>query len=170
MIKAAKTAADGNVFNMRDFNFSVETMSVINISTQSETIEDGDDYGVRWCVLTVDVECYATCEDEARFVDQLAWEVEEIFYANPTPNLNNTVETCRLQNIAFAFGDNSALALHSAILTFKVTYVTNIPSPNEKGSVTARLVKSFLGFEPKTDVRNKDKYHKIEVTHVRAER
>ncbi|EJF85351.1 hypothetical protein [Candidatus Bartonella washoeensis] len=167
LIKAAKTAAGDNVFNMRDFNFSVEKMPAINISTQSETIEDGYDYGVRRRVLTVDVECYDTREDGARFVDQLAWEVEEIFYANP--NLNNTVETCSLQNIAFAFGDNGALALHGAILTFEVTYVTNIPSPDtEEGSVTAELVEPFLRVEPETGVRNKDKYHKIEVTHVRA--
>ncbi|EJF82695.1 hypothetical protein MCW_01600, partial [Cardidatus Bartonella washoeensis 085-0475] len=45
LIKAAKTAAGDNVFNMRDFNFSVEKMPAINISTQSETIEDGYDYG-----------------------------------------------------------------------------------------------------------------------------
>ncbi|EJF74826.1 hypothetical protein MCO_01167, partial [Bartonella sp. DB5-6] len=139
-----------------------------NISTQSETIKDGYDYGVRQRVLTVDVECYDTRENGARFVDQLAWEVEEIFYANP--NLNNTVETCHLQNIAFAFGDNGALALHGAILTFEVTYVTNIPSPNEEGSVTARLVEPFLSFEPETGVGNEDKYHKIEGGHVRAAR
>ncbi|ENN95345.1 hypothetical protein BVtw_03530 [Bartonella vinsonii subsp. berkhoffii str. Tweed] len=169
LIKAAKTATGDNVFNMRDFNFSIEKMSAINISTQSETIEDGYNYGVRRRVLTVDVECYATCEDGARFVDQLAWEVEKNFYANP--NLNNTVETCHLQNIAFAFGDNGALALHGAILTFEVIYVTNIPSPDtEEGSVTAGFVEPFLRVEPETGVRNKDKYHKIEGAHVRAAR
>ncbi|WP_375672190.1 MULTISPECIES: hypothetical protein [unclassified Bartonella] len=169
LIKAAKTAAGDNVFNMRDFNLFIEAMPAINISTQSETIEDGHDFGLRRCVLTVDVECYATCEDGARFVDQLAWEVEEVFYTNP--NLNNTVETCRLQNIAFAFGDNGALALHGAILTFEVIYVTNIPNMNEEeGSVTARIVEPFLSFEPETGVRNKDKYHKIEGGHVRAAR
>ncbi|MCL6230185.1 hypothetical protein [Bartonella bilalgolemii] len=167
LIKAAKTAAGDNVFNMRDFNFSVEKMPTINISTQGETIEDGYDYGVRRRILTVDVECYDTREDGARFVDQLAWEVEEVFYANP--NLNNTVETCRLQNIAFAFGDNGALALHGAILTFEVTYMTNIPNMDEdEGSVTARLVEPFLGFEPETGVGNEDKYIKIEEPHVRA--
>ncbi|WP_375674514.1 hypothetical protein [Bartonella sp. CL100XZDX] len=169
MIKAAKTAAGDNVFNMRDFNLFIETMPAINISTQSEIIEDGHDFGLRRRVLTVDVECYATCEDGARFVDQLAWEVEEIFHANP--NLNNTVEICRLQNITFAFGDNGALALHGAILTFDVTYVTNIPNMDEEeSSVTARLVEPFLSFEPETGVRNKDKYHKIEGGHVRAAR
>ncbi|WP_375674239.1 hypothetical protein [Bartonella sp. AA18HLJMS] len=167
LIKAAKTAAGDNVFNMRDFNLFIEAMPAINISTQSETIEDGYDYGVRRRVLTLDVECYATCEDGARFVDQLAWEVEEVFYANP--NLNNTVETCRLQNIAFAFGDNGALALHGAILTFDVTYVTNIPCLDE-GKATERVVEPVVGFKPETGVKNKDKYHKIEVTHVRAAR
>ncbi|WP_375685985.1 hypothetical protein [Bartonella sp. AP65SXKL] len=167
LIKAAKTAAGDNVFNMRDFNFSPENTPAINISTQSETIEDGYDYGVRRRVLTLDVECYATCEDGARFVDQLAWEVEEIFYANP--NLNNSVETCRLQNIAFAFGDNGALALHGAILTFDVTYVTNIPCLDE-GKATERVVEPLVGFKPETGVRNKDKYHKIEGGHVRAAR
>ncbi|WP_375641233.1 hypothetical protein [Bartonella sp. AA168HLJHH] len=167
LIKAAKTVAGDNVFNMRDFNFSPENTPAINISTQSETIEDGYDYGVRRRVLTLDVECYATCEDGARFVDQLAWEVEEVFYANP--NLNNSVETCRLQNIAFAFGDNGALALHGAILTFDVTYVTNIPCLDE-GKATERVVEPVVGFKPETGVRNKDKYHKIEGGHVRAAR
>ncbi|WP_375627692.1 MULTISPECIES: hypothetical protein [unclassified Bartonella] len=169
LIKAAKTVAGDNVFNMRDFNLFIETMPAINISTQNETIEDGHDFGLRRRVLTVDVECYATCEDGARFVDQLAWEVEEIFHANP--NLNNTVETCRLQNIAFAFGDNGALALHGAILTFEVIYVTNIPNMNEEeGSVTARIVEPLVGFKPETGVGNEDKYHKIEGGHVRATR
>ncbi|WP_375630424.1 MULTISPECIES: hypothetical protein [unclassified Bartonella] len=167
LIKAAKTAAGDNVFNMRDFNFSPENTPAINISTQSETIEDGYDYGVRRRVLTLDVECYATCEDGARFVDQLAWEVEEVFYANP--NLNNSVETCRLQNIAFAFGDNGALALHGAILTFDVTYVTNIPCLDE-GKATERVVEPLVGFKPETGMGNQDKYHKIEGGHVRAAR
>ncbi|WP_375682124.1 hypothetical protein [Bartonella sp. CE47NXGY] len=165
LIKAAKTVAGDNVFNMRDFNLFIETMPAINISTQSETIEDGHDFGLRRRVLTLDVECYATCEDGARFVDQLAWEVEEIFYANP--NLNNSVETCRLQNIAFAFGDNGALALHGAVLTFEITYVTNIPSPNEaEGIATAKIIEPFLGFEPKTGAKNKDKYHKVGEKHA----
>ncbi len=138
-----------------------------NISTQNETIEDGHDYGVRRRVLTVDVECYATCEDGAGFVDQLAWQVEKIFHANP--NLNNTVETCRLQNIAFAFGDNGALALHGAILTFEVTYVTNIPSPHE-GNTTAGIVEPLVGFNPETGMGNEEKYIKIEKPHVRATR
>ncbi|WP_375683362.1 hypothetical protein [Bartonella sp. AP3QHHD] len=167
LIKAAKTAAGDNVFNMRDFNLFIEAMPAINISTQSETIEDGHDFGLRRRVLTLDVECYATCEDGARFVDQLAWEIEEIFHANP--NLNNTVETCRLQNIAFAFGDNGALALHGAILTFEVTYVTNIPCPDE-GKAIARVVEPLVGFKPETGVGNEDKYHKIEGGHVRATR
>ncbi|WP_375669094.1 hypothetical protein [Bartonella sp. MR168JLCBS] len=167
LIKAAKTAAGDNIFNMRDFNFSPENTPAINISTQSETIEDGYDYGVRRRVLTLDVECYATCEDGARFVDQLAWEVEEVFYANP--NLKNSVETCRLQNIAFAFGDNGALALHGAILTFDVTYVTNIPCLDE-GKATERVVEPLVGFKPETGMGNQDKYHKIEGGHVRAAR
>ncbi|MET3560667.1 hypothetical protein ABID39_001375 [Bartonella japonica] len=167
LMKAAKTVAGDNVFNMRDFNFFPENTPAINISTQNETIKDGYDYGVRRRVLTVDIECYATCEDGARFVDQLAWEVEEIFYANP--NLNNTVETCNLQNIAFAFGDNGVLALHGAILTFEVIYNTNIP--NEEDCAAARLVEPFLAFEPKTGASNKDKYHKVVGgTHVRASR
>ncbi|EJF86915.1 hypothetical protein [Bartonella rattimassiliensis] len=165
LIKAAKTAAGDNVFNMRDFNLFIEAMPAINISTQSETIEDGHDFGLRRRVLTVDVECYATCEDGARFVDQLAWEVEEIFHANP--NLNNTVETCRLQNIAFAFGDNGALALHGAILTFDVTYLTNIPCPDE-GNAIEVAVEPLVGFAPETGVGNEEKYHKIEDDHVRA--
>ncbi len=147
--------------------YFIETMPAINISTQSETIEDGYDYGVRRRVLTVDVECYATCEEGARFVDQLAWEVEEIFYANP--NLNNTVETCRLQNIAFAFGDNGALALHGAILTFDVTHITNIACPDE-GKAIARVVDPLVGFKPEPGVENEDKYHKIEGGYVRAAR
>ncbi|WP_455466389.1 hypothetical protein [Bartonella sp. B39] len=165
LIKAAKTAAGEHVFNMRDFNFSPENTPAINISTQSETIEDGHDFGARRRVLTVDVECYDTRENGAHFVDQLAWEVEEIFYANP--NLNNTVETCRLQNIAMAFGDNGVVALHGAILTFEVIYVTNIPNMDEgEGSVTAQFIEPFLGFEPETGVRNKDKYHKIKDSHA----
>ncbi|UTO28698.1 hypothetical protein [Bartonella harrusi] len=169
LIKAAKTTAGDNVFNMRDFNFSAENTPAINISTQSETIEDGYENAVRRRVLTVDVECYATQEDGARFVDQLAWEVEEIFYANP--NLNNTVETCSLQNIAFAFGDNGALALHGAILTFEVTYVTNIPSPEtQEDGANAKPVEPFLRITPQIGVGNEDKYHKIEVPHVRAAR
>ncbi|WP_273757209.1 hypothetical protein [Bartonella sp. MM73XJBT] len=167
LIKAAKTAAGDNVFNMRDFNLFIEAMPAINISTQNETIEDGHDYGVRRRVLTVDVECYATCEDGAGFVDQLAWQVEKIFHANP--NLNNTVETCRLQNIAFAFGDNGALALHGAILTFEVIYVTNIPSPHE-GNTTAEIVEPLVGFNPEIGMGNEEKYAKIEEPHVRATR
>ncbi|WP_455475519.1 hypothetical protein [Bartonella sp. B17] len=163
LIKAAKTVACENVFNMRDFNFSSEKMPAINVSTQNETLEQGHDYGLRRRVLTVDVECYATQEDGARCVDQLAWEVENIFYANP--NLNNTVESCRLQNIAFAFGDNGALALHGAILTFEVTYVTNIPDADE-GSIEARLVESLVGFDPETGRKNEDKYQKIEGFHA----
>lgn len=165
LIKASKTAAGENVFNMRDFNFSVDNIPAINISTQSETIEDRHDYGVRRRILTLNVECYATCKDGARFVDQLAWEVEEIFYANP--NLNNSVETCRLQNIAFTFGNNAALALHGAILTFEVTYVTNIPSTDEAESIaTTKIVEPFLGFEPETGAKNKDKYHKVGGEHA----
>ncbi|MBB4076136.1 hypothetical protein GGR08_000424 [Bartonella fuyuanensis] len=72
LIKAAKTAAGDNIFNMHDFNLFIETTPTINISIQSETIEDGDDYGVRRRVLTLNVECYATYADSTRFVDQLA--------------------------------------------------------------------------------------------------
>ncbi|MBX4336414.1 hypothetical protein [Bartonella raoultii] len=164
LIKAAKTTAGDNVFNMRDFNLFIEAMPAINISTQNETIEDGHDFGLRRRVLTVDVECYSTQENGASFVDQLAWQVEEIFHANP--NLNNTVETCRLQNIAFAFGDNGALALHGAILTFEVTYVTNIPDQGE----SIKFMTPFIGFTPETGVRNEDKYVTIEELHVRATR
>ncbi|WP_455474993.1 hypothetical protein [Bartonella sp. B30(2025)] len=163
LIKAAKTIAGERVFNMRDFNFSVETMPAINVSTQNETLEQGHDYGLRRRVLTVDVECYATQEEGARCVDQLAWEVESIFHANP--HLNNTVESCRLQNIAFAFGDNGAVALHGAILTFEVTYVTNI-SETDEGSIEARFVEPFVGFDPETGRENEDKYQKIEGFHA----
>ncbi|WP_019224033.1 hypothetical protein [Bartonella rattaustraliani] len=162
LIKAAKTAAGDNVFNMCDFNLFIETMPSINISTQSETIEDGHDYGLRRRVLTVDVECYTTKEDGARCVDQLAWQVEKIFHGNP--NLNNTVETCRLQNIAFAFGDNGSLALHGAILTFEVTYVTDLPQLDEEGNV--RIVDPFIGFAPETGIKNEEKYIKIEEWHA----
>ncbi|WP_019222068.1 hypothetical protein [Bartonella senegalensis] len=167
LIKAAQTTAGDNVFNMRDFNLFIEAMPAINISTQNETIEDGHDFGLRRRVLTVDVECYSTQENGVGFVDQLAWQVEKIFHANP--NLNNTVETCRLQNIAFAFGDNGALALHGAILTFEVTYVTNIPSLHE-GNATTGIVEPLVGFKPETGVGNEDKYAKIEEPHVRAAR
>ncbi|ATO57133.1 hypothetical protein [Bartonella sp. 1-1C] len=161
LIKAEKTAAGDNVFNMRDFNLFIETMPAINVSTQNETIEDGHDFGFRRRILTVDVECYSTQENGACFVDQLAWQVEKIFHANP--NLNNTVEMSRLQNIAFAFGDNGALALHGAILTFEVTYVTNISNPDEEST---RIVTPFIGFTPETGVNNKDKYIKVEVSHA----
>ncbi|GAA4667127.1 hypothetical protein [Bartonella pachyuromydis] len=167
LIKTAKTTAGDNVFNMRDFNLFIEAMPAINISTQNETIEDGHDFGLRRRVLTVDLECYSTQENGASFIDQLAWQVEKIFHANP--NLNNTVETCRLQNIAFAFGDNGALALHGAILTFEVTYVTNIPSPHE-GNETTGIVEPLVGFKPETGMENEEKYVKIEESHVRATR
>ncbi|AQX30829.1 hypothetical protein [Bartonella schoenbuchensis] len=129
LIKASKTSAGDEVYNMRDFNFFNEEHPFVNVSTPNETIEDGHDYGARRRVLTVDVECYDTRENGARFVDQLAWEIEAIFHSNPS--LNNTVESCRLQNIAMAFGDNGSLALHGSILTFEVTYVTNISSEED---------------------------------------
>ncbi|AGF74830.1 hypothetical protein BAnh1_09580 [Bartonella australis AUST/NH1] len=162
LIKAANTAAGDNVFNMRDFNFFVEIMPSINISTQSERIEDGHDYGLRRRVLTVDVECYATGGGGARCVDQLAWEVEKIFHANP--NLSDTVETCRLHDIAMAFGDNGSSALHGAILTFEVTYVTFPNGNEEEGKIG--IVEPFTGFEPETGIKNEEKYTKIEDTHV----
>ncbi|WP_413154918.1 hypothetical protein [Bartonella sp. cb54] len=165
LIKAAKTSVGDNVFNMRDFNFSSENMPAINVSTQSETLEQGHDYSLRRRILTVDVECYATEENGARCVDQLAWEVENVFHANP--HLNNKVESCRLQNIAFAFGDNGVLALHGAILTFEVIYVTNIPDADE-GNIAASCVEPFVGFDPETGVSNEDKYQKIEGFHARA--
>ncbi|WP_455478682.1 hypothetical protein V3565_02140 [Bartonella sp. B10] len=124
LIKAAKTAAGERVFNMRDFNFSIEIMPAINVSTQNETLEDGHAHGLRRRILTVDVECYATEKGGARCVDHLAWEVEEIFHANPT--LNNRVESCGLKNIAMAFGDNGVFALHGAILTFEVIYIDDL--------------------------------------------
>ncbi|MCZ2203997.1 hypothetical protein [Bartonella sp. A05] len=156
LIKAAKTPAGDHVFNMRDFNFFLERMPAINVSTQSESIEEGyrHDHGMRRRVLTVDVECYATGEEGARFVDDLAWTVEEIFQDNT--NLNNTVETCHLQNISMAFGDNGSVALHGAILSFEVTYVTNIPSQEKQACVMP-----FLGFDPDTGRGNEDKYHNI---------
>ncbi|WP_332060831.1 hypothetical protein [Bartonella sp. CB74] len=167
LIKAAKTSAGERVFNMRDFNFSSENMPAINVSTQSETLDEGHDYGLRRRILTVDVECYATEENGARCVDKLAWEVENVFHANP--HLNNKVESCRLQNIAFAFGDNGVLALHGAILTFEVIYVTNIPDADE-GNIAASCVEPLIGFDPETGVSNEDKYQKIEVFHARAAR
>nr|CDP80307.1 hypothetical protein BN1046_01234 [Bartonella schoenbuchensis] len=90
--------------------FSTGDHPFVNVSTQSETIEDRHDCRARRRILTVDVEYYDTRENGARFVDQLAWEIEAIFHSNPS--LNNTVESCHLQNIAMAFGDNGSLALH----------------------------------------------------------
>ncbi|ENN90258.1 hypothetical protein [Bartonella bovis] len=162
LIKAGKTAAGDEIYNMRDFNFSPEDHPFVNVSTQNEKIESGHDYGARRRILTVDVECYDTRENGARFVDQLAWEIETIFHNNP--NLNNTVESCRLQNIAMAFGDNGSLALHGSILTFEVIYVTNI-SPEEESTV---FFEPCVGFDPDTGLNNEDKYQTTENSHVRA--
>ncbi|MBA9083486.1 hypothetical protein GGR10_001352, partial [Bartonella chomelii] len=63
LIKASKTSAGDEVYNMRDFNFSTGDHPFVNVSTQSETIEDGHDYGARRRILTVDVECYDTREN-----------------------------------------------------------------------------------------------------------
>ncbi|ALE02867.1 hypothetical protein [Bartonella ancashensis] len=163
LIKKAKTSAGENVFNMRDFNFFLEKMPAINVSTQSESIDETyqHDYGMRRRVLTVDVECYATGDDGARFVDELASTVEDIFHVHP--NLKNTVETCRLQNIAMAFGDNGSVALHGSILTFEVTYVTHIPHPEEAAETLKTL---FVGLDPETGRGNEDKYQKIGNIHA----
>ncbi|WP_455480091.1 hypothetical protein V4B17_03535 [Bartonella sp. B23] len=163
LLKAGKTTAAERVFNMRDFNFSVESMPAINVSTQNERLEEGHDYGLRRRILTIDVECYATQEDGARCVDHLAWEVEEIFHANPT--LNNTVESCRLQNIAFAFGDNGVVSLHGAILTFEVIYNTNIPDFDE-GTSLAVFVEPFTDFILNPDLNNEASCQTIEDIHA----
>ncbi|EJF83101.1 hypothetical protein MCW_01395 [Cardidatus Bartonella washoeensis 085-0475] len=70
------------------------------------------------------------------------------------------------KNIAITFGDNGPLALHSATLTFEVTHLRNISAINKRMQQQDGT-EPVIGFIPKTEIQNEDKYTKIEVPMLR---
>lgn len=148
------TDAKGRVFDNDATPPDAEALNEINVVFVSEAIDPGTQHvgGPRKRIMQMRVECYNTkSKDNA---DDLAWQVEEAFQANPT--LNDMVEWFKLNSIDLFVVENETLALYAAVMTYEVVYWTHI-QVDEGGRPTTVL----LGFDPLTGPGNEPEYSDI---------
>lgn len=162
------TPAGRRVYDSRDLPIDPEQGTpAILVYTREETLNDVDqmDDGIRRRTLDLLIEVYDTGtsddgdeDDEdgngAERVDDIAWQVENLIYADPT--LGNLVERCTLVSTSIQVAADAEIPLWAAVLLFRVVYVTH--KREDEGSVPTQV---FLGFDPDTGPGNEPEYDEI---------
>lgn len=154
--EAWPTAAQGMIFNSRDFNVSGDNLPAGIVYTGDETIDLAyrHDGGIRRRILELKIEYYAEGDAGADAVDDGAMQVENAIHADPS--LGTLVESCQLSRIDTAFAEMGEIALWTSILTFQVIYYTHFRSIDGEAPVTV-----LLGYDPETGPGNEAKYTAI---------
>lgn len=159
------TAARHRVYNSRDLPLDAETATpAILIYTLREELDPIEqmDGGIRRRTMTLSVQIYETglsrvgdtaeADLGALRVDEIAWTVENLVYADPT--FGGLVERCSLLSTEIQVaGDAEELALWVAGMSFEIVYVTHLRE--SEGSTPSQVL---LGFDPDTGEGNEPQY------------
>jgi hypothetical protein len=162
------TAAKRRVYNSRDLPLDAESATpAILIYTLSETLDpvEAMDGGIRRRTMDLAVQIYETglsregdpgeMDLGALRVDEIAWTVENLVYADPT--FGGLVERCTLKETSIQVaGDAEETALWVAGMAFEVVYVTHMREA--EGTTPTQIM---LGFDPDTGPGNEPDYYEV---------
>lgn len=162
------TAAKRRVYNSRDLPLDAASATpAILIYTLSETLDpvEAMDGGIRRRTMDLAVQIYETglsrdgdpaeMDLGALRVDEIAWTVENLVYADPT--FGGLVERCTLKETSIQVaGDAEETALWVAGMAFEVVYVTHMREV--EGKTPTQIL---LGFDPEIGLGNEDAYVEV---------
>jgi len=161
------TSAERRVYDSRDLPID-ETSGTpaILVYTLREELDEAEqmDGGIRRRTMDLLVEIYRASVTPDGYegpevlggpeVDDIAWRVESIVYANPT--LGDMVERCTLISTDIQVSEDGVVPLWAAIMLFRVVYVTHLQEV--EGSPPTQIL---LGFEPDTGPGNEPFYTEV---------